>query len=109
MDDGMFGIVYSLASHDDRLVAGGQIFDPSLTGMCNVVQWDGSVWKRMGAGLDSYAYALSSRDGELIAGGLFSTAGGNVSGRVARWRCAPSITDPPQPLDQPSISGSPEP
>lgn len=54
-------------------------------GVCQVMTFDGSVWKRLGDEFDGSIFALTVFDGQLIAGGEFSKAGQIALNHVARW------------------------
>lgn len=85
--------VLALEVFDDgdgaKLFAAGA-FDTAGGGKArNIAQWNGIVWKPLGAGLDGPAAALRTFDdgtGErLWVGGDFTTADGDPAERVARW------------------------
>ncbi|MCA8951044.1 MAG: hypothetical protein KDE27_16180 [Planctomycetes bacterium] len=52
-----------------------------------VRRWDGASWLPLGVGLDGGAYSSAiGPDGSLWLGGAFTTAGGNIAARIARWQ-----------------------
>lgn len=78
---GVNGIVYSLATNGDSLVAG------CLNGCWS---WNGSAWSTLlGAGslggTYPYVLALASYGGDVFAGGLFTSIGGISAHGIARW------------------------
>jgi hypothetical protein len=89
--------VLALAAWDDggggALYAGGDFTTAGGVGVDRLAKWDGSVWSTLsgpsGMGVGGTMYALAVWDdggGEaLYAGGFFTTAGGVVVNRVAKW------------------------
>ncbi len=52
-----------------------------------IAKWDGNGWTALGSGIGGYLpgiWALAVRGDELYVGGNFATAGGRVSGYIAR-------------------------
>lgn len=87
LDDGLAGVVRSLAvTPEGVLYAGGEFTDGMMGGrFYNIAQWDGTSWSGLGAGVDGPVYALAYRDGELWVGGSFATAGGVAAPNLAMW------------------------
>ncbi len=95
LGSGMNNGVSALTVFDDgsgpALYAGG-IFTNAGGQIANrVARWDGSTWSPLGMGLNGGVYALTVFDDgggagpALYAGGFFTTAGGQIANRVARW------------------------
>jgi hypothetical protein len=66
--------------------AGGALYDANNQFVDGVLQWTGTVWTPLGAGVNDYVDVLA-RDGTggLYAGGAFDVAGGVTVNQVARW------------------------
>ncbi len=94
--------VNALAVHDEdgdgpatpALFAGGIFFNAAgLAETVGIARWDGSVWSSVGGGVGGAVSALTTFDEDgggpnpprLFAGGNFTTAGGAMIRRVARW------------------------
>ena len=113
LGDGFPYIVYALAVHEGKLIAGSQSWDgTSWTPMFeggppgNILamavyegelfaggsshphlgRWDGSRWTAIPA--DAPVQALTVYEGELIAGGIFSRVDGVPARSIARWNGA---------------------
>ena len=74
----------------DALYAAGYFGVPA-TSTGNIARWDGTSWLPLGSGLGASGFALQGAADAggpaLYAGGTFETAGGVVSGGMARWGC----------------------
>lgn len=84
-----------------RLIAGGTFVGASGGGGLDyVAMWDGQEWGSIGGGTNFFVNALaavkdSSADTSrqsLFAGGMFGSAGGISSRRIARWGCDPGAS-----------------
>jgi len=51
----------------------------------NVASWDGSAWSALCNGVAGAVDAIHFHDGSLWVGGIFDSATGPVSYRLARW------------------------
>ena len=85
------GYVYSLASFNGNLVAGGT-FD-SINGILvnNIAQWNGSTWSGLGSGIGepsntapTMVYAVCVFNANLVIGGILGEAA-NSLGNLAQW------------------------
>ena len=81
--------VYTLASYDDRIIAGGCFDGPDFR---LIAGWDGSTWQPVGAELQGgtmitmpLVKALAVYDGRLIAGGFFDAPVTGCSDNLAAW------------------------
>ena len=87
-DSGFAGVVNTLTSYQDELIAGGNL---SLTdGDALIARWDGTQWQQLngpdgGSLLGGWVHVLSEFQGDLIAGGTFSQADGQAASGIARW------------------------
>jgi hypothetical protein len=75
-----------------ELYAGGYFFTAGGVAASQIAKWDGSSWTALGSGIGggfSEVRALAVFDDgggpELRVGGTFSTAGGVVVNRIAKW------------------------
>ena len=96
-DDGTDGNVHALAVWNDgggdALFVGGCFSTAGGVTANNVARWDGSAWSSLtgptGNGVDGCVDALAVWDdgtgSALYAGGYFTSAGGVVVNRIARW------------------------
>jgi hypothetical protein len=92
---GMNDYVYALALAGSDLYAGGNFTRATNSGnvaltVNRVAKWDGSSWKALGSGINSYVYALALAGSDLYAGGSFTRAtnSGNVAvtvNNIAKW------------------------
>lgn len=90
--------VYKLRVFDDgdgpALYAGGSFSSAGRVSADDIAKWNGSRWSPLGTGmggLNANVRALVGFDDgggpALYAGGTFTTAGGKVSGYLAKWSC----------------------
>ncbi len=87
------GRVDALALYNDgtgqKLFAGGDFVDPTLTVPSRIAAWDGSTWSWVGFGTDNAVTSLcvftEPAGPRLFVGGVFSNASGIPAARVARW------------------------
>jgi len=86
--------VEALHVHDDgggpALYVAGDFTMAGAVAASGIARWSGSAWSALGAGLSPpFVNALTTFDSgagpELVAGGFFSSAGGTLAFRVARW------------------------
>jgi len=84
-DDYGYQIVYSLAVHDDLLIAGGSFWEVGSVPASKIAAWDGNAWHPLGAGVDKTVWALVSDGENLWAAGEFGSAGGIPSSHIACW------------------------
>ncbi len=94
---GMSGNVEALAVYDDgsgdALYAGGNFSTAGGVSVKNIAKWNGTLWSALsgpsGTGMDDYVLALAVYDGgsgdALYASGRFTSAGGLVVNRLAKW------------------------
>ena len=108
--DGTNGLVRSIVAFDDgtgsgkRIYAGGNFSVAGDAAANNVARWNGSVWSRLGNGLEGTSnqawkllpIGLDIDDAPgLYVGGCFSFAGGLNAHNIAVWRgCAPDDGNP---------------
>ncbi len=90
---GLTGSVSALAvgqlSGDEELFVGG-VESANGASLNGIGRWDGSDWAALGSGMSggavqALAFFDDGRGGALYAGGSFSSAGGAVASRIARW------------------------
>ncbi len=92
-ENGIDGVVYSLAVYDDgngaNLYAGGDFMSADGATVNHLAKWNGSEWSAVGTGTDGIVLALTVYDDgtgdALFAGGSFTNAGGLTVNGVARW------------------------
>jgi hypothetical protein len=48
-------------------------------------KWDGNTWFDVGGGVNGIVRAISVVGNDVYVGGVFTMAGGSISGRIARW------------------------
>lgn len=88
---GMNGTVHALVRlSNGHLIAGGSFTVAGSTPANNIALWNGLSWSSLGQGgangVNGAVQALTvTADGSVVAGGSFTTAGGSVASRVARW------------------------
>ncbi len=77
--------VFDVASHQGWVVAAGDFLKAGGVGVKNVAAWNGTSWKAMGSGLNSWVSSLQVHEGQLYAGenGFFVNDFG-----IARWNGA---------------------
>jgi hypothetical protein len=77
--------IWSLASYEGYLIAGGDFAGPSNPGN-RVARFDGTNWLPMGPGFSDRVRALGVHNGDLFAGGKFvDIHGKDFLRRIARW------------------------
>ena len=79
----------AVASNGD-VYAGGAFTAAGGAAALRVARWNGSTWSRLGTsagdGPDDLVLALAvAGNGDVYVGGTFTTVGGKVANRVARW------------------------
>jgi hypothetical protein len=94
---GMDDAVFALAVFDDgsgggpALYAGGSFTLAGGTAASRIARWNGRTWSPVSSGMSSSVFALETFDDgsgggpKLFAGGAFTSAGGSLANRVARW------------------------
>lgn len=91
---GVSGQVLALEVYDDgsgpALHAGGTFTLAGGSPANRVAKWSGAAWSALGGGTNGTVHALRAFDGagsgsQLYVGGLFTTAGGVASARLAHW------------------------
>ncbi|OAB62529.1 hypothetical protein AY599_17115 [Leptolyngbya valderiana BDU 20041] len=92
LGDGLLAKVIDIQPHDfgsgERLVAGGDFFDPiTFRPIAGVRVWDGSGWSPVGDNgpSDGTVYKLASYAGELFASGTYIRLGEDLGGGIARF------------------------
>jgi hypothetical protein len=80
-----FAEVYTLASWNGLVAAGGHFDTAGGLPASNFALWNGTQWSAAGAGLDGDCYALQAWNGVLLAGGDFTHAGGLTAPGAAFW------------------------
>lgn len=91
--DGPFSFISALATlPSGELVAAGSFTTAGGVAVNNIARWNGSTWAPLGSGLTHTqspyvrVRALATLPtGELVAAGDFTTAGGVVAHKIARW------------------------
>jgi trimeric autotransporter adhesin len=97
--NGVNGTVQALAVYDDgtgpALYAGGDFTTAGGIAASRIAKWNGTSWSALGSptnGVNGTVHALAVYDDgtgpALYLGGGFTTAGGIVSVRIAKWSCA---------------------
>jgi hypothetical protein len=79
--------VTALASHHDALYVAGYYSGVGDIPQGYIARLVNSAWETLDSGVNDYVYALGIEDQDLLLGGYFTTAGGEVSAYLARWRC----------------------
>lgn len=104
---GFGGIILTLEEYDGSLIAAGTLFLAGGVDVSNIASWNGSAWFDLsgssGSGTDDIIWTLVvddvGIDEDLYIGGDFASAGGLLTGRVARWDgvewAAVSVAGPP--------------
>lgn len=105
---GMSSTVFALAVYKNALYAAGNFTVAGGVGCNYIARWTGTAWAPLGAPVNGtnnviYTMLVFDRDGsggayqsELFVGGLFDTAGGTASQRIAAWNgtaWSPLLTD----------------
>jgi len=97
LGSGLDSEVLTLTSFDDgsgglpALHAGGWFTNAGGVAANYVARWNGTAWSPLGSGMDFVVYALAAFDDgsgtgpALYAGGGFTSAGGAIANRIARW------------------------
>jgi hypothetical protein len=92
LGDGLLAKVIDIQPHDfgdgERLVAGGDFFDPiTARPVAGVRAWDGSSWSPVGDNgpSDGTVYQLATYAGELFASGTYIRLGDAAGGGIARF------------------------
>jgi hypothetical protein len=96
-----FGRVNAVTAYDPdgsglrppQLIAAGEFFTAGGEAANCIARWDGTTWAPLGSGMNDRVFALTTYDldgagpqpPQLIAGGAFTTAGGVLANRIARW------------------------
>ncbi len=76
-----------------QLVAGGHFPTAGGVTVNSIARWDGAAWQPFGSGMNGRVLALTTWDADgpgpqpvqLAAAGYFTTAGGVMNNRIARW------------------------
>ena len=90
LGSGMDWAVNALAVSGSDLYAGGLFPTAGGVTVNGIAKWNGSSWSALGSGMTGGGYiyanlfALAVLGSDLYAGGSFTTAGGKVSGYIAR-------------------------
>ena len=91
--NGFSGQVWAIAiAPNGHVFAGGEFTTTKdgLTQVSRVAEWDGYTWSALGTGGNNgvsdrvRAIAVDSNN-NVYVGGIFTTAGGSIAGRIARW------------------------
>ncbi len=81
------GMVRTLLSVENGVVAGGAFRLAGVVSAINISKWDGITWRALGSGID-YAgsvYALALNGTDLYAAGFFASAGETQALAIAKW------------------------
>jgi hypothetical protein len=81
MDDS----VLAVTEYNGELFAGGAFTIAGGESANYLARWNGTIWRPVGMGMNSYVRALATYSDELIAGGSFLIAGGMSANNIARW------------------------
>ena len=92
--------VYSLASHENHLFAGGRFLHHGME-LNGLGRWDGNSWHPLGAGIEGEnILCLTVMDSGLVVGGEFQAAGGVPALSMGRWADPSVFVDPAGVLEQ---------
>ncbi|HEY0679516.1 MAG TPA: T9SS type A sorting domain-containing protein [Chitinophagaceae bacterium] len=92
--DGLFTVsgVYSVASYNGSLYAGGFFYSSAGVPINNIAIWDGTNWLPLGQGIwgnsnysISWVNSMAVYNGELYVGGSFEKAGLADAKNIAKW------------------------
>lgn len=95
LGSGMSSSVYSLVEKNGILYAGGSFDSAGGIHVNRIAKWNGTTWSALGSGvagveswdqptISIYSLAIHS-NGDLYVGGIFDSAGGIATGRIAKW------------------------
>ncbi len=91
--NGFSGQVWAIAiAPNGHVFAGGEFTTTKdgLTQVSRVAEWDGYTWSALGTGgnngvSDRVRTIAVDSNNKVYVGGIFTTAGGSIAGRIARW------------------------
>ncbi|HMN97287.1 MAG TPA: hypothetical protein PKC43_12740 [Phycisphaerales bacterium] len=90
-------MVRAMAVYNGDLIVGGEFVSAGGQTVNHIARWDGTAWHALASGgqvgvgggenffNQSRVWSMAVWDGSLYVGGNFSTAGGQVVNRIARW------------------------
>jgi hypothetical protein len=89
----MNGTVFDLARmQTGDLLAAGQFTSAGNAGAADIARWDGSDWSSIGGNVGNgmnrvigFVRAIDVSGDDVYAGGVFSSVGGILANRVAKW------------------------
>jgi hypothetical protein len=86
LGDGTNGDLYSSATYNEYIFAGGEFDSAGGISANGIAYWDGANWNSLQNGVNGIVYAMVVYNNDLIVGGDFTSASGvpNTSG-VAKW------------------------
>src|SRR5262245_14505820 len=82
---GIVGPVYTLASYNGSIYAGGTIVSAGGNYANNIARWDGVSWSSPDSGVDGNLTCMTVYNGELVVGGTFNSASGIPAIDLAQW------------------------
>jgi hypothetical protein len=96
LGSGLDDEVDALAVSGTDLYAGGYFTSAGGSPANRIARWAGSTWTNLGSGVgfgggNDVVYTLVVSGSDLYAGGVFATAGGKVSGQVAKAIVSPPV------------------
>jgi hypothetical protein len=81
--------VRSLATFNNKLIAGGEFTAAGLDYSSIIASWDGTSWSHVGSGFNGpgtpRVVALATYGTDLIAAGEFTSSGGSPVPNIGRW------------------------
>src|ERR1041384_4485682 len=90
LGSGLNNTTWAVAVIDSDIYAGGSFTTAGGLSANFIARWDGSNWFSLNSatphyGLDGEVDALTVNGSDIYAGGWFTTAGGVITNRIAKW------------------------